>query len=321
MASWRNAIKSIIKTGVSEVSFKEPLKKHTTYRIGGNAECFTVINDYEDLSNLVKYAKSNKIPVFVIGNGSKLLIPSQGLTGITIKLGSYFNNISRNNNELKIGAATPISKVVQFALRESLSGVEFLCGIPATFGGAVKCNAGAFSKEIGNCVGKIFGISSNGQKIVLLRNNMKFAYRQSNLPEGFIITEGIIELTPHNKDNIKELQNKYQKIRKKNQPWGASVGSIFKNPINSIMQQIPAGKLIDEVNLKGLKCGDAIISTKHANFIINKKNAHSNDVYELIQIIKSKVELKFNVILQEEVQILPKFMEVKKWQNQNELSV
>ncbi|MBS4015345.1 MAG: UDP-N-acetylmuramate dehydrogenase [Candidatus Latescibacteria bacterium] len=319
MADWRTIIKNTLDNGYSQVFFSEPLSKHTTFRIGGNAECFIIASQVNDLIKTIEFSKNNNIPLFTIGNGSKLLVSSQGLSGITVKLGHKFNFISRNNNCLRVGAATSLHNLVQYACSESLSGVEFLCGIPATFGGAVVCNAGAFSNDISDCIDTVFGVDSNGQQISLLRNEIEYEYRQSKFPTAMVITEAIIELTPKDKHLIRNQQNKYQKHRKNAQPWGASVGSIFKNPISPSVGKIPAGRLIDEVGLKGLQCNDAYVSDKHANFIINKKNARTNDVYELIQIIKSKVELKFNIILQEEVQILPKYPEVKKWQSQKEL--
>lgn len=316
MADWRQLIKKIVTDKATIFRFEESLAKYTTFRIGGKSECLVIVNNENDLLNILKLCQLRDIPVSTIGNGSKLLFSSQGLHGITLKLGDNFNYCYRENNKVIIGAATLLHKLCEFTYMQSLGGVEFLSGIPATFGGAIKCNVGAFSQDIGSCIMQISGIHSNGEKTTLTKDDMVFSYRHSNIPDDFIITEGIIELVPRPQQIIIENQSKYKKIRKNNQPWGFSVGSIFKNPIDLQNKQLPAGKLIDEVNLKGFQVGYAYISAKHANFIINKGEAHFNDVYELIQVMKSKVELKNNIILQEEVQILPKSMEVKKWLKQ-----
>lgn len=321
MPNWRNAIKNIIKDELSIVRFDEPLSLYTTFHIGGNAECFIIVNSHKAISNILIYTQKENIPIFVIGKGSKILIPSQGLPGITMKLGNRFDYLLEENNEITVGGATSIQKLIQYTRNLSLSGVEFLYGIPATFAGIVKCNAGAFNKDIGSIIKKIIGINDCGEKIEFYKNQMQFSYRQSNFPDNFIITEGTIQLTPKPQRFILKTQQEYQSIRQNNHPWGFSVGSIFKNPYGSSANKISAGKLIDDVNLKGLHCGDAIVSKKHANFIMNIKHAHFNDVYELIQIIKSKVEREYNIILQEEVQILPKHMEVQKWQNLKKFSV
>jgi UDP-N-acetylmuramate dehydrogenase len=321
MASWRAIIKNTLASSSSQILFDEPFINYTTFQIGGCAECFIVVNDINDLIKIIKFTKKENVPLFIIGNGSKLLISSQGLLGITIKLGPGFNYMSCSNNKIKVGAATFLNNLVQYAYSASLSGIEFLYGIPATFGGAVACNAGAFTQDISSYLLTITGLDNNGEQITLQRNDIKFDYRLCHLPSDIIITEGTIELIPEDKEFIQNNLDKFREQRKKTQPWGASVGSIFKNPFDSSGMQIPAGKLIDEAGLKGYKYKRVYISDKHANFIINKQHAHTLDVYELIQIIKSKVELKFNIILQEEVQILPKYREVKKWQDQKELSV
>jgi UDP-N-acetylmuramate dehydrogenase len=313
MASWRRTIESLkVNSGWrSWVLWDEPLSKHTTFRIGGEAECFIVVNHQDDLKKIIKLANQENIPIFIIGQGSNLLISEQGLQGIIIKLGKAFIYTIRNNNQVTVGGATPLSKLLNYAFAQSLSGIEFVWGIPATFGGAIVSNVGAFSQDIGSKVLKINGLSANGEQVTLNRNQLEFSYRKSNLPYGFIVTEGLLDLKPSEQNLIRQKIEEYRAQRRTTQPKGASAGSVFKNP-----SLAPAGRIIDESNLKGIKIGNACISKKHGNFIINQGHAHFIDVYELIQIIKSTVESKTGTILQEEIQILPKSQEVKKWQRQ-----
>jgi UDP-N-acetylmuramate dehydrogenase len=311
MASWQRIIETSIDQHLTESYWSEPLSEHATFRIGGNADCFIIINNLKELINILRVATTNHLSMFVIGCGSNLLISDQGIRYITVKLGKTFSYIKRENSELRVGAATKLSQLVKYAFSQSLGGVEFLLGIPGTLGGAVVSNAGAFSQDIGSRVTQINGILPNNQEVILNRNQLKFEYRKSNLPYGFIITEATLNLHPENQIKIKQTQEKYQKTRRKKQPWGASAGSVFKNP-----RQMFAGKLIQDSQLKGIKIKGAYISKKHSNFIINEQNAKFTDVYELIQLIKSSVESKTGIILEEEIQILPKVQEVKKWQNQ-----
>ncbi|MEO0074701.1 MAG: UDP-N-acetylmuramate dehydrogenase [candidate division WOR-3 bacterium] len=318
MASWRDTLKDIINTQSSRVYFDRALKHYSTFQIGGPAECLIIVNSIQDLINIIKFVNKHNLPLYTIGNGSKILFPSQTLSGITIKLGKHFNYIRERNQQIVVGAATPLSKIINFTSNHSLSGVEFLAGIPATLGGALFCNAGAFGHDIGSRVVTINGINNYGEEVQLTRKDLNFTYRQSNLQSNFIITEAILELALKDSKLIRQDIAYYLKYRQHAHPWGASVGSIFKNPRDQHNQTIPAGKLIEQAGLKKMRCGDAEVSSHHANFIINKKNARARDVYELIQIIKSIVELKYKIILQEEIQIFPKYVEVKKWQNQKE---
>jgi UDP-N-acetylmuramate dehydrogenase len=311
MANWRRTIKNSLDRGSTSIFWGESLSKHTTFSIGGQAECFIIVNSKMTLKKIIKIANDEKIDLFVIGNGSNLLISDQGLKGIIIKLGENFSYATVNNDLMSVGTAMPLPKLVKFALSKSLSGLEFLWGIPGTFGGAVISNAGAFSQNIGSIVKDIHGIMPTGKEITLSGSQLKFEYRKTYLPDSFIITNGSVNLIPDTKQNINKKMESYKQKRNVSQPRGLSAGSVFKNPI-----AIPAGKIIDECRLKGLKCKDAFISEKHGNFIVNKKDAQFRDVYELMQIIKSTVEIKTGTILEEEIQILPKIQEVSKWQKQ-----
>lgn len=300
MASWRSVIENTLDKDSALIFYDEPLSKHTTFRIGGPAECFIIINSKDNLKKLLQIVRDEKIPLFVIGNGSNLLISDQGLKGITIKLGKNFSYAKIEHNLINVGAGMLLSKLIDFAVKNSLAGLEFLYGIPATFGGAVVSNAGAFSHDMSSIIKSINGFLPNGQEISISSSKLKFEYRKVNLPHSFIITDGSLKCIPNKQDCIRKSLKSYWEKRNIRQPHGMSAGSVFKNP-----KTTPAGKIIDECGLKGLAYRGAMISKKHGNFIINKNNACFKDVYELIQIIKSAVEAKTGIILEEEIQILP----------------
>ncbi len=315
MASWRRLIETSIVDKATKIYWGESLSKHTTIRIGGQAECFIVANTVDDLKTILAIAEHQSIPLFILGNGSNILISDQKFNGIVIKLGDAFSYCMIENNNLRIGAATPLSHILTYLLDKSLSGFEFLWGIPGTFGGAIVSNAGAYSQNIGDRTIKINGLLPDGQEVAIDKNNLHFDYRKTTLPLGFIIMEGFLQITSNRPTAIRQLIAEYRKKRTLTQPAGASAGSVFKNP-----KLVSAGKLIDDNNLKGVCNGNAYISRKHGNFILNRCNASFINVYELLQIIKSTVEFNTGTILEEEIQVLPKSQEVKKWQNQKNCS-
>jgi UDP-N-acetylmuramate dehydrogenase len=288
----------------AKLLISELLAKHTTFQIGGKAQYFVVVENLDNLKEVIKLALENNLSYFIIGAGSNLLISEQGLHGLVIKLGKDFGKIEVQGSRIIGGAGVKLSELVKTAYNHSLTGAEFLSGIPGTFGGAIKNNAGAFSKAIGEIIESIDGIQINQNlelhDLSLKKEQIGFTYRTSQLPDDFIITHGIIKLNEGKKEKIHSEMERIKKYRKQTQPWGASAGSIFKNP-----KQASAGKLLDEAGLKGLTIGGAYISNKHANFIINRGGARFNDVLELIQIMKMRVETKTGIILEEEVEIVP----------------
>lgn len=298
----RNFIKTLKRQ--EKFSINEPLAKHTTFQIGGKAQYFVVVENSDSLKEVIKLALESNLSYFIIGAGSNLLISEQGLPGLVIKLGRDFSKIEIRGNRLICGAGVKLSRLVKTAYDHSLTGTEFLYGIPGTLGGAVKNNTGAFSQSIGEMIESIDGIQINQEleldNLTLKKEQIGFAYRTSQIPKDFIITQGTLKLKEGKKEKIHSEMERIQQYRKETQPWGASAGSIFKNP-----QQASAGKLLDEAGLKGLMIGEAYVSNKHANFIINRGGARFNDVLELIQIMKMRVEAKIGIILEEEVEIVP----------------
>lgn len=281
----------------------EPLAKHTTFQIGGMAQYFVTVQDLNSLKDVIKLALENNLSYFVIGAGSNLLISDQGFAGIVIKLGEDFSLIEIQGNKIICGAGVKLADLVKIASENSLTGTEFLYGIPGTVGGAINNNAGAFLQSIGDIVESVYGIKIDDKfelrYLRLRKDQIGFSYRASQLPNDFIITSVIIKLSDGNRKKINSEIARIKKYRSKSHPWGASAGSIFKNP-----KPISAGKLLDEAGMRGLKVGGAYVSTKHANFIINRGGARFNDVLELIQIMKMRVEEKTGIILEEEVEIV-----------------
>jgi len=272
----------------------------TTFRIGGLAKYFFKTKIEEDLIQIIKWAKKKKISYFVIGGGSNLLISDKGFKGLVIKLS--MEQCQLIGNKLFLGSSLRLSQVVGFLIKNDLTGLEWAAGIPGTIGGAVRSNAGAFGREISDCIIKVKVL--RGSKIIELKNKeIKFTYRQSIFKKNKDIILNVVLSLKKDKDqeNEKIVQDILQR-RKKLHPSEPSAGCIFKNPKSS-----SAGLLIDQCGLKGKQIGGAKISEKHANFIINTGQAKAKDVKNLIELIKKQVKDKFNIELKEEIRYLGEF--------------
>lgn len=283
-----------------KVRFEEPLKKHTTFKIGGPAKFFIEPLDLKDLRTAVSLARAKDMPVFLLGTGSNILANDRGVSGIVLQLNSpFFRKISRKNNILEVGSWLLLGKLVKYASQHGLSGIEFLAGIPGTVGGALAMNAGAWGENLGNIVEEVKVMDYNGNINTLSKKNIKFDYRKSSLSK-YIILSCRIKLAKKNKEQIKDNINKYIKLRASSQDSSyPNAGCIFKNP-SSVES---AGKLIDLCSLKNKRIGGACVSGKHANFILNRANANSNDVLKLMHLIETKVKQKFNINLEPEIKI------------------
>jgi UDP-N-acetylmuramate dehydrogenase len=281
------------------VSLNEPLSKHTTFRIGGPAGALVNAKTVAGVKAALDFARRNDVRWKVFGAGSNLLVSGQGYPGIVIKLGAGFSGIEVEGPVLKVGAATTLAHLVEFATAKSLAGVEFLWGIPGTFGGSVRNNAGAFEHDLAELVVEVEGVTPDGSEVVIPRKDIKFGYRRSDLAPDLIVTAGRLKLKTGEKAKIQALIEEHKRYRAETQPKGPSAGSVFRNPSDS-----SAGKLIEMAGLKGKHLGDAVVSERHANFIVNKGMALFGDVYQLIELIKLKVEEKFNIVLEEEIEIV-----------------
>ena len=285
------------------IKYNEPMNKHTTFKIGGPAECFITINNIEQLKEILKIAKENNIQITIIGNGSNILVLDNGIKGITlnIKLEGIHIQEKGSKIEIKIGAGEKIRKIAQICLEEQITGMEELAGIPGTIGGAVKMNAGAHNKEIKDIIKNVKCIDYNGNEKNIKKEQLEFGYRTSIFKNNkYIITEITIELQKGKQEEIKQKMEKYISYRKEKQPIEyPSAGSAFKRGDNFITAQ-----LIEQAGLKGFSIGDAEISNKHSGFIINKGNATAKDVIQLIEHIKKTVYEKFNKNIELEIEII-----------------
>lgn len=289
------------------IKLDEPMSKHTSFRVGGNADAYIIVQNKENLIEVLKIAKEYNLPITIVGNGTNLLVKDNGIRGLVINYASSnFEIIDANKvDEYKIKVDSGVKNGVfaQFLLKNELTGFEFAAGIPGTIGGAIYMNAGAFGGEIANIVESITYISLKDLKIYTLKNEQcEFAYRTSifEQDEDKIILEAIFNFKKGKKEEIAQKMDEFRNKRLSSQPLDKpSAGSTFKRGENFI-----TAKLIDECNLKGYKIGGAQVSEKHAGFIINTGNASAKDIIDLIEYVKTKVYEKFGVEIKPEVRII-----------------
>ena len=284
-----------------EILCNQSLKNYSTFKIGGTADYLLEFKTLEEALYALEFAKEKKIPWFVIGKGSNCLFPDTPFKGLVL-----VNNIQfffQQNEIFKVGAGFSFSYLGAKTAQLGYSGLEFASGIPGSVGGAIYMNAGASMMETKDPLLEVEFLNENGCLETFQKNQMQFSYRKSSfqLKKGIIISAQF-QLTANPK--AKEIQQKILAGRVKSQPYqDPSIGCFFKNP----SKEMPAGKLIDECGLKGLKIGGASVSTVHANFIVNQNGASHQDVILLKQLIKHKVYEKSGIHLEEEVQIFEEF--------------
>ncbi len=284
------------------ILFDEPMKNHSSFRIGGNAEVLVIPKKESVLSSVLKYADERAVPLRVLGNGSNVLISDDGLKGITIKLMNGLTDLLYlGDGIIACSAGVSLTKLCNFALSHSLTGLEFAYGIPGSVGGAVYMNAGAYGGEIKNALMSVRSVDKTGKAEETPIENLDFSYRNTPfMKNGRIITAAYFRLNKGNKEEISSKMEELMTKRKTSQPLDyPSAGSTFKRPAVGY-----AGAHIEECGLKGTAVGDAMVSTKHAGFVINTGNATCCDVLKLMEIIKNAVYIKHGVLLEAEVEIL-----------------
>ena len=296
-----NIVDDLIKiVGSENVCQNEPMSKHTTFRIGGNADFFVTPNTTESLEAVINYVKSNNIPYYVIGNGSNLLVKDSGFRGVIIQLYKKFANITVNDNVITAQAGALLSTVAKTALNNSLTGMECLSGIPGTIGGAVCMNAGAYGGEMKDIVVET-KVIHNGKIETISNKASDFGYRKSKImSENMIVVETILSLEKGNKEDIQSKMSELLTQRTSKPPVELpSAGSTFKRPEGYF-----AAKLIDDSGLRGYSVGKAQVSPKHCGFVVNNGGATANDVLTLMHNVSNIVEDKFGVKLEPEVRII-----------------
>lgn len=293
-----NIYNTITKENI-KVEKDQLLSDYTSFKIGGKAKLFVTVNNNEELSKVLKICNANKYPVLILGNGSNLLISDKGINAVVIKMEGNFKEIKMlTKNTIYCGAAVTLSKLCSYALKNSLTGLEFAWGIPGTVGGAVFMNAGAYGGEMADVISKAFHIDSKGDKGELKLEDLNLSYRHSIYKDNKSVVTGVtIQLKEGNKKEIKNKMDTLMQRRLDKQPLEfPSGGSVFKRPEGNY-----AGTLIEKCGLKGKTVGGAQVSEKHAGFIINIGNATCDDVCSLIKIIQETVYNKTGYNLEREI--------------------
>ena len=281
----------------------EPMSKHTTFRIGGNADVF-VSPKVSQVADILALAKEYDMPVTVIGNGSNLLVGDKGIRGLVLSFGKEAEEITLDGTRMTVSAGTILAKAASEAAKNSLTGLEFAAGIPGSLGGAIVMNAGAYGGEMKDVVVSAKVLTPAGEIVELSKDELDLSYRHSCIPEKeYIVLEATMELTAGDEKVIRDMMADFKNRRVDKQPLEyPSAGSTFKRPEGYF-----AGKLIQDADLRGYTVGGAQVSEKHCGFVINKGEATATDVLQLIEDVKRIVYDKFQVELEPEVKMIGEF--------------
>ena len=285
-----------------KIKEQELMRNHTTWRIGGPADRLVQPESAEELQGAIQKAKADGMPWYVIGGGSNLLVADEGITGTVIQLGGSLTGLQITDNYIVAEAGVPLPFLARKAAEHGLSGLEFAAGIPGSVGGAVVMNAGAYQGQVSNVIRQVTCCDSSGQFITLDNEECLFSYRNSRFKhdKDLVIVSVKMELVPGEKEEILEQMKKNTESRNAKQPVEyPNAGSIFKNPAGDA-----AGRLIELIGAKGWRQGDAMVSEKHSNFIVNLGAATCEDVLRLIERVKQAVYNETGVLLEEEILLL-----------------
>lgn len=292
-------LEQLAQSAGCEVRRQEFMNKHTTFKIGGPAELFLIVHSEKALQRVMAFASEQEIPCLLLGNGSNMLVSDRGIAGAVISFGEEFKRVEKTgDNILTAGAGAPLSALCSVALKESLTGIEFLWGIPGSVGGAAFMNAGAYGGEIGQALVECRHVTAGGEPGVLKAEEMELSYRHTVYGDnGAAITAVTVALHPGIREEIKCKMDELYNRRKEKQPLEyPSAGSVFKRPAGNF-----AGTLIEKCGLKGRRVGGAMVSEKHAGFIVNCGGATCKDVLDLIELIQKTVYEQTQVSLECEV--------------------
>ncbi|MGD9722605.1 MAG: UDP-N-acetylmuramate dehydrogenase [Pirellulales bacterium] len=283
----------------SFVKRAEPLAPYTWFHLGGPAEYFAVPQSLEQLQALVRRCHEAEVLARVLGGGSNILVRDEGVSGVVISLDSpAFTSIAIDKQTVTAGGGAKLGHAISMSVREGLAGLEALVGIPGTVGGALRGNAGSHGGDIGQWTCRATVMTRRGEIISRERDELVFAYRESSLDE-LVITSAQFELEEDNPEELTKRMQKQWIVKKANQPLGhQSAGCIFKNP-----RGMSAGMLIDQVGLKNTRYGQAVVSDRHANFIVADEGATSQDVLRLIDIVRERVNERLGIELETEIEV------------------
>lgn len=283
---------------------EEPMSRHTTFRVGGEAACLVRISSAAQLQKLLPYLKAVGLPYFILGNGSNLLVGDKGYQGVVLQIGSRMDEICVEGTCIRAQAGALLSRVSQEALGHGLTGLEFASGIPGTIGGGVVMNAGAYGGEMKQIVESVLVLDEQGELFRLSAEDMEFGYRSSVIKNrAFVVLEVCLKLENGEKEEIAALMEELAARRREKQPLEfPSAGSTFKRP-----EGYYAGKLIMDAGLRGYSIGGARVSEKHCGFVVNTGKATAADVAEVIREVQERVKERFGVSLETEVIFLGDF--------------
>ena len=283
-----------------ELLLGEPLAPYTTFRVGGAAEGLFLPKDSEALREAVRLAREEELPLYIMGNGSNLLVSDRGLRGLVIRIGKEMSRVTVTGNRLFAEAGVSLAKLSNEALSAGLTGLEFASGIPGTLGGGIVMNAGAYGGELKDVVTHVTYLTDDGEVKELPAEELSLGYRTSRFQSGGgVVLSACMTLREGDPNEIRARMQDYANRRKEKQPLEyPSAGSTFKRPEGYF-----AGALIENAGLKGFSVGDAAVSEKHAGFVINRGNASAQDVYTLIRAVQDKVEADSGVRLEPEVKM------------------
>lgn len=287
-----------------QVKEKEPMKNHTTFRVGGPADAFVTPKTKEELRSAIACCKEAKVSYYIIGNGSNLLVGDKGYRGVVIQIFKEMNKVTCEGDVIRAQAGALLSSVAAKALEASLTGFEFAAGIPGTLGGACVMNAGAYGGEMKDVLKEVTVLTKEGEFLTIPKEELELGYRTSVIAKkGYTVVEAVIELKKGDPAEIKAYMDELKEKRITKQPLEyPSAGSTFKRPEGYF-----AGKLIQDANLRGFQVGGAQVSEKHCGFVINKDHATAADIVELMQQVSDRVESEFGVRLEPEVKRLGEF--------------
>jgi UDP-N-acetylmuramate dehydrogenase len=289
--------------GGSGIFMEEPMKKHTTFRVGGPADVL-VQPDETALAAVLGLCRQHHVSYSFIGNGSNLLVGDKGIRGVVIEMTDPMGNIEVDGTQITAQAGAMLSKIANTAASNGLGGMEFAAGIPGSVGGAVVMNAGAYGGEMKDIIERVYVLDENGAQLELDRTALNLGYRHSCIPEKkYIVTKVVLELVPRDEVEIRSKMKDLNEKRAEKQPLQyPSAGSTFKRPEGYF-----AGKLIMDAGLRGYQVGGAQVSEKHCGFVINKGDATAADICQLMRDVADKVQAQFGVVLEPEVKMIGEF--------------
>ena len=289
--------KGLIK---GRVLFDVPMRQFTSIKVGGPADTLLFPKDVTELGKILRLVRRKRIPMMILGKGTNLVVKDQGFRGWVVCLTQGLKKVRQEGDVVEADSGVSLQRLVQFAIQKGLTGLEPFFGIPGTVGGGLAMNAGAWGVELKDVLLSMTIMREDGEVMERSRQRLKFSYRTLDLPVSWVILKGRFQLRRGKKEEILEQVKSYSEMRKKTQPLDyPSAGSIFKNP-----KEGPAGKWIEEAGLKGFRVGQAMISDRHANFIINLGKASAEEVIHLMEMVERKIYEEKGISLEREVRVV-----------------